>query len=154
MKKILLTLFTVAAGIVSVNAQEESRLVISAGQLKNITLGEDMKVVLVSEGQFQSEVKGDMNVFDKLNISVVDGAMRISAVKKLHETVYIVVNQLGSLSLGQNTKVDTKGVLRSHAIKVFVEQGAVARLITTGEVNATSLQDHDLEITKKPIQLN
>jgi hypothetical protein len=155
MKKVLLLLVVLAAGILSVNAQEEARLVISAGQLKKITLGEGMKVVLVSAESFSQEVKGDMEVFEKLNISVVDGTMRIQPGRKFsyNETVFVVVNQLKMLTLGQNTNVSTEGILRSSkSIDVYVQTGAIARLITTAKVNAYSSDDHEISIQRNPIQ--
>lgn len=155
MKKIVLLLFAVAAGFLTVNAQDHSRLVISAGQLKKITLGEDMKVVLVSAESFASEIKGGMNVFEKLNISVVDGAMRINAGQKLlkNETVFVVVNELQSLTVGEHTKVTTEGILRGPSIKVYVQEGSVARLKTTAKVKAYSPGNEIVSIETTPIQL-
>jgi Putative auto-transporter adhesin, head GIN domain len=154
MKKVLLLLIVLAAGIFSVNAQDEGRLVISAGQLKKIAFGEGMKVVLVSAESFNKEVKGDMQVFEKLNISVVDGTMRIQPNSKLahNETVFVVVNQLQMLTLGQNTKVSTEGILRSSkGIDVYVQHGAIARLITTAKVNAYSADNYEILVERNPI---
>lgn len=147
-------LITVACGFAGANAQDENRLLITAGQFKNIVLGEGMKVVLVSaELPLQTEIKGDMGFFEKLNVSVSDGSLHIRAGRKLGgETVFVAVNQLEKLTLGQKTQVFTEGVLRSSEIKVFVNEGSVARLRTTGEVNAYSY-DGEFSVTKlsKPL---
>jgi hypothetical protein len=153
MKKFLILLITVICGFTAANAQEESRLLISAGQFKNIVLGEGMKVVLVSDGSLQTEIKGDMGFFEKVNVSVADGSLHVRAGSRLGgETVFIAVNQLKQLTVGQRTHVTTEGVLRSSEIKVFVYEGSVARLKTTGEVNAFS-PDGEFSVMKieKPL---
>lgn len=145
-------LITVVCGFASVNAQEQSRLMISAGQFRNITLGEGMRVVLVSSESLQNEIKGDMSFFEKLNVSISEGSLHIKPARKLGdgETVFIVVNRLESLTLGQRTQVITEGILRASEIKVYVNERSIARLMTTGEVNAYSLDDNDFSITKTP----
>lgn len=155
MKKILTLLIAVTAGFLSLNAQEPGRLTISAGQLKNLSLGDNMKVVLITAGSPQKEVKADMNAFEKLNIAVFNGTLNINPGKNLEgETIYVVVDDLKSLTVGQHTDVSTQGVLYSKEIKVFVSEGSVATLRTTGEVNAFSLDDMDFSIRKTPIILN
>jgi hypothetical protein len=153
MKRILMLLITVACGFAAANAQDESRLLITAGQFKNIVLGEGMKVVLVGAESLQAEIKGDMRFFEKLNVSTADGTLHIRPGRKLNgETVFVVVNHLEKLTLGQRTQVTTEGVLRSSEIKVLVYEGSVARLKTTGEVNGFS-PDGDIDIKKlgKPV---
>ncbi|MGB8191871.1 MAG: DUF2807 domain-containing protein [Chitinophagaceae bacterium] len=153
MKKILFLLFTVASGFLTAQAQDESRLLISAGQLQNISLGDNMRVVLVSAETFDSEVKGDMKVFEKLSTTISGGSMHIKSIGHSgKETIYVVVNQLKRLTLGQNTQVSTEGILRSEEITVFVEDGSVARIKTTGEVNAYSLDTMDVSVKKFQLQ--
>ena len=156
MKKILTLLIAVTAGFVSLNAQEPDRLTISAGQLKNISVGEHMRVVLVSTGESNSDIKVDVNAFEKVNISVANGTLHINAGKKLgDETVYVLVNDdLKSLTVGQYTKVSTEGVLYSKELKVYVQNGSVARIMTTGDVNAFSLDDFEFSVSKTPVKLN
>lgn len=155
MKKILMLLVTVVCAFAAANAQDESRLVIAAGQFRNITLGEGMRVVLVSDQSLNTEIKGDISFFEKLNVSVVNGSLHVNPGRMLAgETVFIAVNQLKQLTVGQRTHVNTEGVLRSSEIKVFVYEGSVARLRTTGEVNAFS-PDGEFSIQKlgKPLPL-
>lgn len=148
MKKILVLLITAVGMFAAATAQDESRILITAGQFKNIVLGENMKVVLVSAGSLQTEIKGDMHFFEKLNVSAADGTLHIRAGRKLGgETVFVAVNQLEKLTVGQRTQVFTEGILRSSEITVFVNEGSVARLRTTGEVNAFSF-DGDFSVTK------
>lgn len=155
MKKIAALMIAITAGVLSLNAQEPERLTISAGQLKNISFGDRMKVVLVANAS-QSEVKGDMDALEKLNISVFNGSMNINPGKGLGDnaTVYVIVNDLQSLTLGQHTKVENEGILYSSRLKIFVQEGSIARLRTTGVVNAYSLDDLELSITKTPVRLN
>ena len=156
MKKIVLLLFVIASGFLSSQAQEDNRLVISAGQLKSISLGDNMNVVLITAQPGQDEVKGDMGVFEKLNITVHNGSMHIAAGKHLAEgeTVYIVVNEPETLVIGQNTRVTTESILYSSKIKVYVQNGSEAKLRTTGDVKAYSLDNLEYSIRKTPIRLN
>ena len=156
MKKVLTLLLAVTTGFLSSNAQEPERLTISAGQLKHISLGDHLKVVLISTGESNSDIKVDMNAFEKVNIAVANGTLHINASKKLgNETIYVMVDDnLKSLMVGQDTKVSTEGILYSKEIKVYVQNGSVARLMTTGEVNAHSLDDYEFSISKTPVKLN
>ena len=156
MKKIVLLLFVIASGFLTLQAQEDSRLVLSAGQLKNISLGDNLNVVLISAEPGQNEVKGDMNVFEQLNVTVNNGMMHIAAGQRLAagQTVYVIVNDVQNLTVGQNTQVTTEGILYSNMIKVYVQNGSVAKLRTTGDVKAYSLDDFEFSIRKTPIRLN
>ena len=156
MKKILTLLFAVTMGFLSSNAQEPERLTISAGQLKHISVGDHMKVVLVSVGESDSELKLGKGVSEKVNFSVFNGSLLINPGKKLeNETIYVLVNDdLKSLTVGQHTKVETEGILYTKEIKVFVQDGSVAMLRTTGEVNAFSTDNLEFTVTKTPVRLN
>ncbi|HEY0676789.1 MAG TPA: DUF2807 domain-containing protein [Chitinophagaceae bacterium] len=153
MKKLLFLFLAVVSGFLSANAQDDSRLVISAGQFKNISLGENMQVVLISAGAALNEFKSDIRVFEKLSVSISEGTMRITPGRKLgaNETVYIIVNELEVLTLGENTKLTTHGILRSSDIKVFVNEGSVAKLRSTGEVSGHSLDNVFISVQKTPI---
>ena len=154
MKKFL-TLLIAVAGFLSSNAQEPERLTISAGQLRNISLGDNMKVVLVSAASVETEVKVDANVFEKINISVHNGSMHINSGRSLEkQTIYVIVDDIRSLTVGQNTKVTTEGILYSKEIKVFVQEGSFAKLLTTGQVNAFAVDNQELSIRKTPVKFN
>lgn len=153
MKKFL-TLLIAVAGFLSSNAQEP-RLTVSAGQVKNITVGDNMKVVLVSSATAETEVKMDANVFEKINISVHNGSMYINPGKSLEkETIYVIVDDIKSLTVGQNAQVTTEGILYSKEIKVFVQEGSLAKLLTTGHVSAFALDNQELSISKTPVRFN
>jgi hypothetical protein len=155
MKKIVLLLFVIASGLVSF-AQEDNRLVISAGQLKSISLGDNMNVVLISATSSGNELKGMMDVFEKLNVAFHNGSMHVAPGRRFSadEKVYVIVNDLESLTIGQNTKVSTEGFLYSRMLKVYVQDGSLATLRTTGDVKAYSLDNLEFSIRKTPIRLN
>jgi hypothetical protein len=156
MKKIVLLLIVMAAGFLNLQAQEDNRLVISAAQMKNISLGDNMNVVLVSAQSSASEMKGADNVFERLNVAYHNGSMHVAPGRQFQadETVYVIVNDLKSLTIGQNTKVNTEGILYSNVIRVYVQDGSLARLRTTGDVKAYSLDDLEYSIRKTPIRYN
>lgn len=153
MKKILLLVVTM--GITFLATAQQSPLVISASGLKKLQLGENMKVTLVSSGKQQVDIKGVTEFFEKLNISVHNGTMKIEGRNKLskNETIMVMVDALESLTLGQSTQVNTEGTLHGTNLNVFVEAGAVAQLRTTGKVNAFSLGETDVTVVRQPMRL-
>ncbi|HEX8314764.1 MAG TPA: hypothetical protein VF609_07225 [Flavisolibacter sp.] len=150
MKKVLFLLTVAVCSLLSANAQSENDLVISAGDLKKITLGDNMKVVLISSSDIPKEVRITKLLMDKLQVSVANGAMLLVPNKKLTETVFVVVDKITKVTLGENTSVRSSGFLRSD-IDLYVSDGASVNLRTTGRLKAFPIGDTNLEIKSTPI---
>lgn len=138
MKQILSLIITLLS-VYSSFANEEQPLVVSAGQFKHIELGSDMKVTLISKAQLQNEIKaGSVTVFEKLDIIVSGDNLRLELRQKQdpNEKIYIVVGEIESLALGENTVVESENVLPGKTIKLSVDKGASAHLRTTANVSA------------------
>jgi hypothetical protein len=152
MKKFILFLSILASGLMSF--AQEKKLVISAGELKHVQLGDNMNVTLVSADQ-ATELKGDMVAFEKLNLSVSNGILHIQSRQSLSadEKVYIVVGDLQTLSIGQNTSVTSENVLTSKELKVLVMDGSTARLKTIGKIAASAADGYEVSVKRTVIEL-
>jgi hypothetical protein len=151
MKKILTAALAVLVGFFSATAQDDEKaLVINASEMKHVILGDNLNVVLLQHDNGPQEVKISKAVYSQLRLSMHDGIMTITSQNNYSsaEPVYVLVNRVKSLTLGENSRITTEGVLSSERIDVYVDQGAKAYLRTTGKVNATSLGDFDVSVER------
>jgi hypothetical protein len=148
MKKIFLFMAAALSTVFSF-ASGDHPLTVSAGQFKNIQLGSDMNVVIVSAKQLQNEITtGSVAVYEKLNIAVVGNQLRLELRQKLdkNEKIYIVVEEVQSLTVGDNTTVVSENALPGKKIVLSVGQGAVARLKTNATVKAFGADGLPLDV--------
>jgi len=151
MKQVLSLIVTVLS-VLSSFASGEQPLVVSAGQFRHIELGNDMKVTLISKSQLQNEIKtGSVSVFEKLDIEVSGDHLRLELRRKLdpNEKIYIVVGEIETLALGENTVVDSENVLPGKTIKLSVDKGASAHLKTTANVSAIGADGLPVQVLTK-----
>ena len=151
MKKIFLFITAVAITLFSF-ANDEKPLIVSAGQVKNIVLGNNMKVTLINAASLKNGINPNLvDVFEKLNIEVSNGNMRLELRPKSdkNERIYIIVDELRSLTIGENTFVDTEDSLPGKVIKVFIADQSYVRLLTNAKVNAYSLDGLSVDIQTK-----
>lgn len=156
MKKILMPVIAVIVTLLSANAQQ-GPIEISAGQFRNISLGDDMKVVLKVVEKVNADFTLNQKASEKLSFSFSGNALHIAPRKPMHDqTVYVLVNKLDVLSLGFNTEVITEGVLRGDWIDVFVSDNSNAKLNTTAKVKGHGTGGSDVKIssTTKLIDLS
>ena len=151
MKKVLL-LVAAAFTLAAANAQTENDLVISAGDAKEIVLGDDMNVVLVSAAPGQENISLGKATLQKMDVKFYDRTLEIVPRKDLRsETVYVIVNDVKEVILGENTSLRSADILQSSSLDIYIYQGATARIKTTGKIDAYSLGDFDVNVTRKPI---
>lgn len=151
MKQILSLIIAVLSVFTSF-ASEEQPLVVSAGQFKHIELGNDMKVTLISKAQLQNEIKtGSVAVFEKLDIAVSGNNLRLDLRQKLepNEKIYVVVGEIETLTLGENTFVESENVLPGKEIKLSVDKGASAHLKTSANVTAIGADGLPVKVITK-----
>ena len=151
MKKIL---FVVTAVVVALStfANDEAPLVVSAGHIKNIELGSDMKVTFIKASSLKTGINTNANdVFEKLNIAVSNGIMRLEfrTTTNKNERVYVIVEDLQSLTIGENTFVDTQDFLDAKKIKIIIADQSYVRLLTNATVNAYSMDGLSIDIQTK-----
>lgn len=152
MKKILLPLLIIMLHLVTANAQNENRLVISAGTLKHLSFGDKMKVVLVKAGPDQSGVSMSEEVFQKLEVTFSKSSLHVqSREASKNEVVYVLVNDVKSITLGQNTSISNEGIWINKNIDLFVSDGATARLKTSAEVKAYPLGESAVNVDIRPL---
>ena len=152
--KQILSLIAAVLSVLSSFASEEQPLVVSAGQFRHIELGRDMKVTLISNAQLQNEIKASsVAVFEKLDIAVSGNNLRLELRRKLepNERVYVVIGEIESLTLGENTVVDSENVLPGKQIRLSVDKGASARLKTSANVTAIGADGLPVNVVTKNI---
>ena len=152
MKKILLFITALVITLAGF-ANDETPLVVSAGQVrKNIELGSNMKVTLINAASLKTATNANpVDVFEKLNIEVSNGNMRLELRTKTdkNQRVYIIVDDLQSLTIGENTFVDTQDFLDAEKIKIIIADQSYVRLLTNATVNAYSIDGLSVDIQTK-----
>ncbi len=151
MKKILLFITAVVITLSSF-ANDETPLVVSAGHVKNIELGSNMKVTLINAASLKTVTNASpVDVFEKLNIEFSNGNMRLELRTKTdrNQRVYIVVDDLQSLTIGENTFVETEDFLPAKKMKIIIGDQSYVRLLTNATVNAYSLDGLSVDIQTK-----
>ncbi len=147
MKKIIIAL--AALFFITLNLDAQEMPLISATHFKNIHIGNDLEVVLINAPSQQQDLQFNSVISSKLDISIEGGTLLVSnrAFSK-KGTVYLLVNGLEKLVIGQNSNIITHGVLQSQNLHVFVSQGASARIKLLGKVKAFSADDSEVRIEK------
>ena len=147
-QKIFLSVLAAGLFILSANAQHEKALVVNAGQFKNITIADDMKVVLTQAPPTAANVSIDKEASDKLMLTLSDGSLHIMATKRMSSDyiVYVMVNDLQKLTLGENIDLHTNGILNTGKLDVFIHAGSKAHLKTNGKIEAFPLDDEEVSL--------
>ncbi len=139
----------IAFGVLSVSAQNQETLVVNAGNTENITIANDMNVVLMPASEAGRSISMDANAAEKLNLRISNNSMTISQViqslSKEKLTVHLYVNNLKTLTVENNSNVKTIGVLDTPKLDVFVDGNAMVHLTTNGAIKAYPL-DGDEEV--------
>lgn len=139
-QKFILSMMAIAFSVLSVSAQNEEKLVVNAGNTENITIANDMNIVLMPASETDRSISMDANAAEKLNMRVSNNSMTISQVKQSFSkeklTVYLYVNNLKTITVEENTHVKTIGVLQTPKLDVFVDGKATVHLKTNGAINA------------------
>jgi len=149
-QKIFLSVLAIGFFMLSANAQQEKALVVSAGQFKNISIADDMKVILTQAPPSAANVSIDKEASDKLRLTLSEGSLNISATKQIRRdyVVYVLVNDLQKLTLGENIDLQTNGILNTSKLDVFVHAGSKAHLKTNGKIEAYALDDQEVSLKR------
>lgn len=152
MKQILLFAMAMITTLFSF-AGDEKPLVISAGQFTNIELGSNMKVVLVNAKSLSAQESTSLtDASQKLYISISNGTLQLFASNlRLNEKVYVVVDKIESLTLGNNTIVESGNYIDGKNIKVKVGDDSYVRLVTPGSVNAYGSDGAAIDVQTRPL---
>ena len=156
MKKFLFTVALVTGALMAANAQDGQPLIVSAGDVSHLKLGDNMKVILVATSPATGGLTVSPEASKLLQLHVSKGTLQVTpaGMGKPNGIVYVLVQQLKSITLGEHTTVLTEGVIEAGRIKVYMDRGAVARLRTNATVDAVGLGDFDVSVTKNPAYLS
>lgn len=152
MKKVFLLLIAAVFSLLSANAQKENALVISAGNTKELVLGDNMNVLLVQAGSAQNDVRLDKEVLKNLSVKFYDDVLEIRPERVFkNQTVYIIVNGVQRITVGENTSIQSESVLHNGQLDLYMHVGATANLKTSGRIDAFSLGDFELSVKRTPL---
>ena len=146
-----------AAGITAftAQAQNEKALLIGAGEVKDISISDNLKVVLVQANPDEQQLFVAKDAAQKLRVVFSGNSLHIDSNGSLEEgtTVYLQVSDLQSLRVGENSLVTTRGVLNTPFLNLYINDGSRASLKVNGKVKAYPLGENELFIQRKPIAL-
>ena len=153
MKKMIIALL--ALFIISSSLHAQDMPLISATNFKTITIGENMEVVLINAPGKQDDFKLNPLISEKLDISIENGRLTISN-RFLHQKgiVYLMVDGLEKLVVGQNSHIITHGILQNTRLALYVSQGASAHIKSIGSINAFPTDESEISVNKvvnKPV---
>lgn len=150
MKKILFSVIAVISALFSF-AGEEQPIVVSAGHASRIELGDDMKVILVRAGSLPVEKNTTSTAaFQKLFISVDGGSVTVSLRKRLkaNEVIYLVVENIENLTIGDNTVAETENYITGKELKIRLGDQAYAFIRTTASIKAFLFDGSPVELNE------
>ena len=130
----------IAFSVLSASAQIEEKLVVHAGNTEHLTIANDMNVVLMPGSENDRSISLDALASEKLNLKLSNNSMTISSIRE-HAgreklTVLVYVNGLKTITVEDNSTVETIGVLQTPKLDVYVEGDARVHLKTNGAVKA------------------
>jgi hypothetical protein len=144
-------LATILAGMValSAGAQKTDDLLVNAGNFKNISIAENMNVVLITAAEPTANFTVSQAAAQQLNITLSGETLKLDAKRySKKSTVYVTVAGLQVLSLGENSVVRVDGILTTPELQLFVDSNTKAYLKTRGKINAQALSDTEVTIEK------
>ena len=149
MKKLLIAFVAIIAINGSIHAQQAEMPLVSATGFKTIKIGRDLDVVLINSVSHQQDFQFNVSISEQLNMSIEGGTLVVSNRSfNKKARVYLLVNGLEKLVVGQNSHIVTHGVLQSSNLLVYVSQGATARIKLLGKVKAFPVDESEVRMTK------
>lgn len=150
MKVKFVTLVAAASfSVISAFATGEDKLIVNAGNIEHLAIASDMDIVLMPGDAGDGSISMDANATGKLNMKLSGNTLTLEAArgaKQSKPTVYLYVRGLKTITVENNSLVNTIGVIDSRQLDVFVDSDARVHLRTTGSVQAHSISDTDLEV--------
>ena len=150
MKKIVLLIIIACFTMAGARAQADNQLVVHAGKLNKIEIGDHMNVVLVQD-QSDSVTKAVGKAAEQLNVSFSFGTLHLSSRYLLKNTVvYLVVKDVKAITLGEGSKLISEGGLKVKGLELFLYDDSHARLHTNAPVKAHSLGKYEVNVIRTP----
>ena len=149
-QKFLLSFMAIAFGVLSVSAQSEEKLIVNAGKAENITIANDMDVVLLAGTGAGQSVSLNPEAAKSLKLNLSANSMTISPLKqttgKERLKIFLYVNALKTITVENNSLVKTIGMIDSPKLEVYIDGEATVHLKTNGDIKAQSLSDAEIDI--------
>jgi hypothetical protein len=145
-------LVTVLATSIIAKAQEQQPLSINAGDIQQLTVVDNMDILLLQGSESTQGIFIDKDAAESIDVRVNNNHMEISMrhnyFKKERRTVCVYVNDLKKLTVLGDAVVKTKGVLNSSKLDLFVQGNPYVYLLTNGKINAFAVGDSEINVQK------
>lgn len=137
--------------IISAKAQPPDAIIIDAAKTTHITIAADLQVMLVqATGSTRLPILNN-SAKEQLQITWHNSDLDIAANNSYKGAmIYVIVEDIHSLTLGSNALLQTAGSLSAAEINVYVDEYAKAILKTSGKVHGYGLGGQDVDIKVKP----
>jgi hypothetical protein len=150
MKRKILLMLALAGCLHFAQAQEQSSFFIKNGDIKHISLMDDMDVVLISGNSVDKGISVGNDVMENLDVRLEGETLEIFAKKQLPAgnkyPLYIHVNGLEKLTVSGNVNLKTWGVINTGNLDLFVNGNAKVQVRVTGKINAYPVGDTDIKV--------
>jgi hypothetical protein len=155
-RRIFLSVIAAGFFLLRGNAQQQDNLFVTAGQFQNISIADNLKVVLMQAPYNETSVKVGQEASSKLKLTLTDGNLLIAAQRNLsaNTVVYILVKELHKLTVGENVLINTNGILNTDRLDVYIYGDSKAFLKTTGRVNGYAMGEFEVAVQRMPSMIN
>jgi hypothetical protein len=153
MKKIFVSLMLIAACFAALPSMAQNRFSISAGTIRSLHLGENMKVVLLANANGKTDVVADDAAQRKVRFSISSRTLYVHATDEWKEADVLTIHVSGIevLTVGENTTVESDLIMTAPEMEVHVSAGSIARIKTFGKVQGYSTDGSEVELKKWPL---
>lgn len=152
-QKILMLLLAAVTFTISVTAQKADSITINAGDFKNISIAEDMDVVLLTGTAATSDFSVSKEAAGNLEVTFSGEKLKLEQKRRSTKaTVYLTVCHLQQLTLGENTVVHVNGLVTSPELRLFIDTNAKVYIRTTGTIKAHATGDTAVNV--EPVAAN
>jgi hypothetical protein len=135
-------------------AQEGQPIAINAGDIEQLTIVDDMDIVLLQGKPDDKGISIDKDASEKIDVRLfnksMEIAMRRNLFKKEKPTVIVFVNDLKKLTVIGNSTVKTRGFLNTSNLDLYVDGSPYVYLVTNGKINAFPIGECEIKVKKLP----
>jgi hypothetical protein len=154
-QRFFLLLTSLAFSLLTI-AQDNQPIAINAGDIEQLTIVDDMDIVLLQGKPDEKGISFDKDAAEKIDVRLFNNSMEISMrrnlFKKEKPTVIVFVNDLKKLTVIGNSTVKTRGFLNTSKLDLYVDGNPHVYLVTNGKINAFPLGDSQINVQKLPVE--
>lgn len=138
------------------HAQEIQPIAINAGDIQQLTVVDEMDLVLLQGKPEEKGINIEKDAYKKVDVRLFNNnmeiAMRPYLSKKEKPTLIVFVNDLKKLTVYGNAIVKTRGFLNTSKLDLYVDGSPHVYLVTNGQINAFPMGDNEIDVKKVAVE--